>query len=114
MKTALALCGLLLLPSQLTAATRFKENVSNIIDWSVKKTWSIKAAPVDFAMSFDKKKVFVLEKDNKVHVYSIAGKRRGTVPVGSDTVAIVVPSRKKTLHLVGRDKGYKAIRLSLF
>ncbi|MCI5221789.1 MAG: hypothetical protein D3924_03735 [Candidatus Electrothrix sp. AR4] len=206
MKTALALCGLLLLPSQLMAATPFKENVSSIIDWSVKKTWKIKAAPLDFAISFDKKKIFVLEKDNKVHlysnsfngdrigtipvapstvafdiaprggmlylvgsdktytaikitfdknggsiadwsvqntwktdtrpldiaqtfdkkfafvlekdnkvhVYSIAGKRRGTVPAAPDTVAIAIPSRKKTLHFVGRNKTYKAIRLSLF
>jgi hypothetical protein len=113
MKKNFALCCLLLLPGQLMAATPSKENVSSIIDWSVKKTWKIKATPVDFAMSFDKKKVFVLEKDNKVHIYSNSynGNRLGTVPVAPNTVAIDIAPRGGMLYLVGGDKTYTAIKI---
>ncbi|MCI5137516.1 MAG: hypothetical protein D3922_03670, partial [Candidatus Electrothrix sp. AR1] len=65
------------------------------------------------AQSFDKKYAFILESDNKVHVYSITGERRKAFSVSRDTLALTVPSRKRILCLVDRSARYKSVQLRL-
>ena len=103
---------LVLLFSQLTT-TAFGENVSKIIDWSKKKEWKTSSAPRDFAVSFDKKKIFILEQDNKVRVYanSYNGNRLGIINVAPTTVAIDIAPRGGMLYLIGSDKSYTAIEI---
>ena len=104
---------LLLLFSQMTT-TAYGEIVSKIIDWSKKKTWSLTSAPRDFAASFDKKKIFILEEDNKVRVYANTynGNRLGIIDVPPTTVAIDIAPRGGMLYLIGSDKTYTAIAIT--
>jgi YbbR domain-containing protein len=111
MKKNIVLAALLFF-SQLTTTT-YGENVSKIIDWSKKKEWKLSSVPLDFAVSFDKKKIFILEKDNKVRVYanSYNGNRLGMIDVAPTTIAIDIAPRGGMLYLIGSDKSYTAIEI---
>ncbi|MCI5208450.1 MAG: hypothetical protein D3910_06575 [Candidatus Electrothrix sp. ATG2] len=91
----------------------YKKKDGSVADWSVKHTWKTEARPLDIAQSFDKKYAFVLENDNKVRVYSITGEKKRMLSVSPGTVAITVPSRKRTLCLVNRNATYRSVQLSL-
>ena len=97
----------------LAATFAYGENVSRIIDWSKKKTWTLTSVPRDFAVSFDKEKVFILEEDNKVRVYanSYNGNRLGIIDVSPRTVAIDIAPRGGMLYLIGSDSTYTAIEI---
>ena len=112
MKKNIALC-LLLFFSQMTTIA-YGENVSKIIDWSQKKTWTTSSPPRDFAVSFDKKKIFILEKDNKVRVYANTynGNRLGMIDVSPTTVAIDIAPRGGMLYLINSDKTYSALEIT--
>ncbi|XCN73245.1 MAG: hypothetical protein Q3M24_00320 [Candidatus Electrothrix aestuarii] len=111
-KNGLLLFVLLVLFFQVPAMA-YAENVSKIIDWSKKKDWNLTSVPRDFAVSFDKKKIFILEEDNKVRVYanSYNGNRLGIIDVSPNTVAIDIAPRGGMLYLVGSDKTYSAIEI---
>jgi len=83
------------------------------VDWTVKHTWKTEARPLDIAQSFDKKYAFILERDNKVHIYSITGERQKSFSVSPGTLALTVPSRKRILCLVDRNARYKSVQLRL-
>jgi mRNA-degrading endonuclease HigB of HigAB toxin-antitoxin module len=91
----------------------YKKKDDSIVDWSVKHTWKTANQPLDIAQSFDKKYAFILESDNNIHIYSIEGKKYRKVPVPSGTVAITIPSRKRTFSLVNRNRTYKNIKIPL-
>ncbi|MCI5140333.1 MAG: hypothetical protein D3909_01035 [Candidatus Electrothrix sp. ATG1] len=91
----------------------YRKKDDSVADWSVKHTWKTQARPLDIAQSFDKKYAFVLENDNKVRVYSITGEKKKMFSVSPGTVAITVPSRKRTLCLVNRNATYRSVQLSL-
>ncbi len=91
----------------------YKKKDDTIADWAVKHTWKTEARPLDIAQSFDKKYAFVLENDNKVHIYSITGERRKVLPVSPTTLAITIPSRKRTLCLMDRNARYKSVQFTL-
>jgi hypothetical protein len=91
----------------------YRKKDDSVADWSVKHTWKTEARPLDIAQSFDKKYAFILESDNKVHVYSITGERQKVFSVAPGTLAITVPSRKRTLCLIDRSRGYKFVQLPL-
>jgi DNA-binding beta-propeller fold protein YncE len=111
MKKMLVLCGMLLLPGQLSAATPPADKTGEL-DWSIKKSWKLSAKPIDFVQSLDNKMVYVLEEDNKVHIYSIDGKEMGTVPVDKTTTAIDIAPRGEMLYLVNSSNTYTAIDIS--
>jgi hypothetical protein len=91
----------------------YRKKDGNIADWSVKHTWKTANQPLDIAQSFDKKYAFILESDNNVHIYSIEGRKYRKVPVPSGTVAITIPSRKRTFSLINRNRTYKNINIPL-
>jgi len=91
----------------------YRKKDDSISDWSVKHTWKTDALPLDIAQSFDKKYAFVLENDSKVHVYTLKGERKNVIPVAFDTVAITIPSRNRTLSLIGRNATFKSVKFSL-
>ena len=91
----------------------YQKKDESIANWSVKHTWKTDNQPLDIAQSFDKKYAFILENDNKVHIYSIEGKKYRQVPVSPGTVAITIPSRKRTVSLVNRNSTYKSIEIPL-
>ncbi len=91
----------------------YQKKDDSIVDWSVKHTWETANQPLDIAQSFDKKYAFILESDNKVHIYSIEGNKYRTVPVSPGTVAITIPSRKRTFSLIDRNRTYKGIQIPL-
>jgi hypothetical protein len=91
----------------------YRKKDGSIADWSVKHTWKTANQPLDIAQSFDKKYAFILESDNNVHIYSIEGKKYRKVPVPSGTVAITIPSRKRTFSLINHNRIYKNIKIPL-
>ena len=91
----------------------YRKKDDSISDYSVKHTWKTDASPLDVAQSFDKKYAFVLENDSKVHIYSLEGERQKVIPVSSDIFALTVPSRNRTLSLLGRNATFKALQFSL-
>lgn len=91
----------------------YRKKDDTVVNKSVLQTWKTQARPLDIAQSFDKKYAFILESDNKVRVYSITGKQKKVLSVPFGTLAITIPSRKRTLSLVTRNRVYKSIRLSL-
>ncbi len=111
MKKTLILCGLLLLPGQLMASAPPAKEVGSL-DWSVLTTWKVKAKPLDVAQSLDNKRVFVLEDDSKVHIYSVAGEELGAIPVAGSTVAIDIAARGEMLFLIDGQNNYTAINVS--
>lgn len=111
MKKSLVLCGLLLLPAQLPAATPPAKNMGNL-DWSVQTTWKLSAKPLDFAQSLDNKRVYVLGEDSKVHIYGAKGKKMGSIPVDKSTTAIDIAPRGEMLYLVDSNNTYTAIDIS--
>ena len=111
MKKSLVLCGLLLLPAQLQAATPPAKN-TGALDWSVQKTWKLSTKPLDFAQSLDNKMVYVLGEDSNVHIYAVDGKKMGTIPVDKSTTAIDIAPRGEMLYLVDSNNTYTAIDIS--
>ncbi|MGB5685431.1 MAG: hypothetical protein WBM35_06455 [Candidatus Electrothrix sp.] len=91
----------------------YRKKDDSIADWAVKHTWKTEARPLDIAQSFDKKYAFILENDNKVHIYSITGENRKAFSVSPGTLAITVPSRKRTLCLVDRNARYTSVQIPL-
>ncbi|MCI5120175.1 MAG: hypothetical protein D3908_03085 [Candidatus Electrothrix sp. AUS4] len=91
----------------------YRKKDDSISDYSVKHTWKTDVHPLDIAQSFDKKYAFILESDNKVHVYTLTGERTKVIPVPSDTFALTIPSRKRTLSLLGRNATFKSVQFSL-
>ncbi|MCW5203884.1 hypothetical protein VU11_01585 [Desulfobulbus sp. US2] len=91
----------------------YKKKDDSIADWVVKHTWKTEARPIDIAQSFDKKYAFILESDSKVHIYSLTGERQKVFSVSPGTLAITVPSRKRTLCLIDRNARYKSVQLRL-
>ncbi|MBW2329325.1 MAG: hypothetical protein JRF04_06960 [Deltaproteobacteria bacterium] len=111
MKSTLILCGLLLLPGQVLAATPPAKDIG-ALDWSVKTSWKLSTKPLDFAQSLDNKLVYVLGNDSKVHIYGVDGKEMGTIPVDKSTVAIDIAPRGEMLYLVDDNNTYTAIDIS--
>lgn len=73
------------------------------LDWSVLKTWKTAARPIDIATAHERQRVFILEADNAVHVYSFAGMPLGSIaaPPGTFSIKTVPYSRK--LYLAARN-----------
>lgn len=111
MKKTIALCALLLLPSQIMAAGPPAKEASTL-KWSAKKTWKLSVKPVDFVQSLDNKLVFVLGEDSEVHIYTVDGVALGTIPVAKETMAIDIAPRGEMLYLINSDKTYTALDIS--
>ncbi|MEA2116360.1 MAG: hypothetical protein U9P36_13400 [Thermodesulfobacteriota bacterium] len=111
MKHTLILCGLLLLPGQVLAATPPAKDIG-ALDWSVKTSWKLSTKPLDFAQSLDNKLVYVLGDDGKVHIYAVDGKEMGTIKVDKSTIAIDIAPRGEMLYLVDDNNTYTAIDVS--
>lgn len=111
MKNTLILCGLLLLPGQVLAATPPAKDIG-ALDWSVKTSWKLSTKPLDFAQSLDNKLVYVLGDDSKVHIYGVDGKKMGAIEVDKSTIAIDIAPRGEMLFLVDSNSTYTAIDVS--
>jgi hypothetical protein len=77
--------------------------IGGSVDWSVLKKWKTAARPIDIAAAHERQRVFILEADNAVHVYSFAGRPLGRIaaPFGTFFIKTVPYSRK--LYLAGRN-----------
>jgi len=111
MKKTFFLSLLLLLPCQVSAVTS-PATVTGSLDWTIKNTWKVTEKPLDFAQSLDKKLVYILGEDSKVHIYSAEGKQLGSIPVDKKTSAIDIAPQGEMLYLIGTDKTYTAIDIS--
>ena len=112
MKKVFALCALLLLPTAVQAETPTVDKASGL-DWSVRKSWEMTVEPIDFVQSLDNKKVFVLGTDSHVHIFSVEGKKLGSIPVDKNVTAIDIAPRGEMVYLMNsRGKRYTALDIS--
>ena len=111
MKNVIVLLALLCVP---VAAQATQTGAAGKLDWSVSKSWTMQAKPLDFVQSLDNKKVFVLGDDARVYIYSADGKELGSIPVDKATTAIDIAPRGEMVYLLNsKDKKYTAISVSL-
>lgn len=105
MKTVLALSLLLFLSAQPAAAFSPAQSARFLDTWSLMNTWDAGNRPLDFAQTWDKKLVFLLGSDGKVHVYSAVGEHLGAVPVATtgQPVAIDIQARGRQLYVVDQN-----------
>lgn len=75
----------------------------NDVEWALQSSWKLNAKPLDLAHSYDNKKIFILEDDQKVHVYSTKGRELGYVPVDKGVSAIDI-SPKGKIYLIDEQK----------
>ena len=95
---------LLAMPAGLAAET---------VEMSIDKTLQLESAVVDLAMSSDGSRLFVLNDQGELLVYSANGEIQGRIPVGKDVDQITVAtkgdrillssSKNKTVQMVSLD-----------
>jgi len=103
MKTVLALSLLLLLSAQSAEALSPARAARFLDTWSLMNTWDAGIMPLDFAQTRDKKLVFMLGSDSRVHVYSAVGEHLGSVPPAGRPAAMDIQARGKLLYVVDRN-----------
>jgi protein-disulfide isomerase len=89
-----------------------QEALGNPLPWSQGVTWQVDSRPLDLVHSLDNRLVFVLGADARVTLYSLEGRRLGSIPVDPSTVALEITPRGETLYLVDRKNNYKVLNLS--
>lgn len=115
MKTVLALSLLLFLSAQPAAAFSPARSARFLDTWSLMNTWDAGIRPLDFAQTKDKKLVFLLGSDGRVHVYSAVGEHLGSVPAASSgrPVAIDIQARGRLLYVVDQNGVCTVYNISL-
>lgn len=79
-------------------------NPSTSLEWKPQVQWQLSAAPVDIVHSLDGKYVFILAQDQKVYIYTSAGKLEGSIPVDKGVTAIDIAPRAEALYLIDKEK----------
>ncbi|MCI5146322.1 MAG: hypothetical protein D3923_12540 [Candidatus Electrothrix sp. AR3] len=105
-------CCLFFLSGVLLATVSAGVDRGALNGWTVRKTWHFSCQPISFSQSLDKKWVFVLGDDSTVHIYSIDGEEKGSIPVANGTLALDIEPRGKRLYLLNENKKYTAINIS--
>ncbi|XOF35165.1 MAG: DsbA family protein [Candidatus Electrothrix sp. YB6] len=105
-------CSLFFLASGQVLAAEQPAQPSSTLRASNISTWKLNVTPLDFVQSLDNQLVFVLGDDSKVHIYSVDGVEKGSVPVAKETVAIDIAPRGEMLFLVDSNKTYTALDIS--
>lgn len=70
------------------------------LDWSEKYSWQLGNKAVDFVHSLDNKRVYVLEADSRVHIYTAEGSELGSLPVSKDVTDIDIAPRGEILYAI--------------
>lgn len=83
------------------------------VEWNFLKTYNIKAAPVDMAISKYGRWIFVLTKKGEVLIYSQDGALNGKIPVGSfidgikpgpsENLLLISSRKRKTVQVITFD-----------
>ena len=107
------LCCLFFLSSIALATISVGADRGGLNGWSVRKNWQFGCQPTDFSQSLDKKWVFVLGDDSKVHILTIDGEEKGRIPVAEGTLALDIEARGEMLYLMDKNGMYTAISISL-
>ena len=105
-------CSLFFLASGQVLAAEQPATPSSTLRASSIGTWTLSVTPLDFVQSLDNQLVFVLGDDSKVHIYSVDGVEKGSIPVAKETVAIDIAPRGEMLYLVDSNKNYTALDIS--
>ena len=112
LKKTVTISALFLLPLMaLSIPSQASQDSS--IDTSVKATWKIDAKPIDIVHTLDNKRVFILGDDGKVHVFSTAGGKQGTIQVDRGVTAIDIAPRGELLYLINqKDNTFTSLTVS--
>ncbi len=105
-------CCMIFLSGILLTTSSFGTARGTLSGWSLRRSWQFNCQPVDFSQSLDKKWVFILGNDHKVHIYSANGDKKGHIPVTEGTVAIDIAPRGEKLYVVDQNNIYTAFSIS--
>jgi hypothetical protein len=82
------------------------------VEWNVLKTMQLETAPIDVALSLDRKWIFVLTEQGQILIYSSAGPLKDKIDVGNHVDRIKVDPRGEHLLLSShQNKSVQLIKL---
>jgi len=79
------------------------------VEWNVQKTLQLESAPIDVALSLDGKRIFVLDDQGQILIYSTAGPFLDKIEVGNQFDHIKVGP--KGAHLILNSRKNKSVQV---
>ncbi|MDJ0984211.1 MAG: hypothetical protein QNJ26_01615 [Desulfobacterales bacterium] len=85
---------------------------SDNLEWEVYQTLKLDASPIDVAITYDGRKIFILTDEGKVLIYSTSTRPEATIDVGKHVDQIKLGPRGDTLILgSGKNKTVQVISI---
>jgi hypothetical protein len=82
--------------------------------WKVQQTLQLEGEPLDMVTAARSRRVYVLNKQGEIQVYSFNGKLKGKIDVGADVFKIKAGPNDNMLFLLRRNtKSMQAITINL-
>lgn len=114
MKKLILTCLSSMLVSQVAFAQPQAMSSSNDVVWELQSSWKLDAKPLDLVHTLDRKKVYILGDDQKVHVYSAQGNKLGFIPVDKGVSSIDIAPQGEALYLIDEQKNtFSSMLISL-
>ena len=70
------------------------------VDWEISSAIQLDETPIDVAQAQGSELTYLLTDQAKVHIYSVAGKLVGTIPVDPSVTDIAISAKGEQLYLI--------------
>ena len=70
------------------------------VDWDISNAIQLDETPIDVAQAQGSELTYLLTDQAKVHIYSVAGKLVGTIPVDPSVTDIAISAKGEKLYLI--------------
>ena len=70
------------------------------VDWDISNAIQLDETPIDVAQAQGSELTYLLTDQAKVHIYSVAGKLVGTIPVDPSVTDIAISAKGEQLYLI--------------
>jgi len=70
------------------------------VDWDISNAIQLDETPIDVAQAQGGELTYLLTDQAKVHIYSVAGKLVGTIPVDPSVTDIAISAKGEQLYLI--------------
>ena len=83
------------------------------VDWDISNAIQLDETPIDVAQAQGGELTYLLTDQAKVHIYSVAGKQVGTIPVDPSVTDIAISAKGEQLYLINsKRKTLKTVDVS--